>query len=131
MAPPRAMAESLDIHSPVQNQHSGVLSMQFQQIHSSISQGDQRVKVLGLYAYSSNEGGGRIRLTIHRDYYSHQSWAKSERWDGDKWQEVWAIPGEMLKTSNKVTIGNQEFREWHLYADDIDALLQRTREVLE
>lgn len=38
--------------------------------------------------YRVEETGERLRVTIRRDFYEFQSYAKLERWDGEQWQEV-------------------------------------------
>lgn len=35
--------------------------------------------------------GDRLRVVIYSDAYDFQSYARVERWDGEKWQNVWSI----------------------------------------
>ena len=37
------------------------------------------------------EGSHKIRIKIKSDSYKFQSFAKVEKWDGDKWREVHSI----------------------------------------
>lgn len=41
-------------------------------------------------------GTHRLRLTVRRNAYDAQSYAKTQRWDGEKWQDVETLPISLL-----------------------------------
>lgn len=47
-------------------------------------------------AFESGHVLHRLRITIHSNAYTNQSWAKVERWDGTQWHEVVAMSGASL-----------------------------------
>lgn len=43
--------------------------------------------------------GKRLHVEIRKNAYVIQSYGKIELWDGNKWNGVHSVPGELLKTS--------------------------------
>ena len=39
----------------------------------------------------------KVRIKIHSDYLDEQSWAKIEKWDGDRWQALSQIEGFLME----------------------------------
>ena len=45
-----------------------------------------------VYARTLNANGAKFRISVKRDSYDFQSHGKIDRWDGDKWHRVHAVP---------------------------------------
>lgn len=48
-------------------------------------------------------GGSRLRYTVKVDSYAFQSYARVEKWNGDSWHVLHAIPGEQISTRNRIS----------------------------
>jgi hypothetical protein len=46
-------------------------------------------------------GQQRFRVEIKRDAYDFQSWARIERWDGQRWREVHRLPQATMAVLTK------------------------------
>lgn len=74
----------------------------------------------------------RVRLIIHSNAYDFQSWARAERWDGDKWQEVVTIHGAAMTTGKNGSLYVKRDVELgrHLFVVDRQRLVELASEVL-
>ena len=83
--------------------------------------------------------GHKLRIEIRRDGYKFQSWARLERWDGDKWRELATIPYGAMQTPDA-----QYGRRWRIaensgqwleladyFADDRNRMIEQARLILE
>lgn len=62
---------------------------------SIISKDDQNVILTELYRTTELH---RLRVRIRSNSYKFQCFAIVEKWDGDKWQEVWHIEPSSMET---------------------------------
>jgi len=103
----------------------------FNLIHKEISKGNG-VRLVALYedARDSLTKPARFRLTLYRDPYEFQSWGRTERWNGEKWCEVYTLQGELMRTLKDV-IYRQDWQSFAYYSMDVETLLKRTAEVIQ
>jgi hypothetical protein len=96
-------------------------------LSSIVSTQRQGVQLQRIYAI----GEHRIRTTVYVDSYDFQSWAKAERWNGERWYEVATIPyGAMYSTKKASYVKKPDVNE-PLLNVDTQTLLARVKEVLE
>jgi len=68
----------------------------------------------------------KLRVKIHCDNLARQGYARIERWDGTKWQSVYAIKGENMKSKASYVRDCGP----HYFQADHDRLLKAAVEVL-
>jgi hypothetical protein len=96
-------------------------------LSSVLSTQRQGVQLQRVYAI----GEHRIRTTVYVDSYDFQSWAKAERWNGERWYEVATIPyGAMYSATKASYVKKPDVNEPFLNVDT-QTLLTRVKEVLE
>jgi hypothetical protein len=94
---------------------------------STLSKQQQGVQLQRVYAI----GEHKIRTTVYVDSYEFQSYARAERWNGERWYEIATIPyGAMSSTKTVSAYGKGDNNEAALNVDT-QTLLQRVHEVLE
>jgi hypothetical protein len=77
----------------------------------------------------------KIRVTVHVDFYEHQSYGTVERWDGSRWEPMVRVNGESLTQHSRDALllnVKSEFKTMlEMFHDDRQALLELTEQVLE
>ena len=69
-------------------------------ISKAISQGSQSVEYVEILDLPSvyQDQSAKLRIKIKSDSYKFQSFARVEKWDGDKWREVHSIHHGIMLT---------------------------------
>jgi len=89
----------------------------------------------GLCTYVDKHGvEHKLRILIHTDTYLQQAYAKVERWDGTKWNNVVFMDGEELTTPKEIGYRKSQMTRpdyESAYSTDIHVLLKLATEVFE
>lgn len=62
-------------------------------------------------------GGDTFRFRVNVDAYRFQSEGVAWRWDGEAWQRVHRIPGERLRTYDRVSYVDRDVAPGAFYTD--------------
>ena len=89
-------------------------------ISKAISEGSQSVEYVEILDLPSvyQDQSAKLRIKIKSDSYKFQSFARVEKWDGDKWREVHSIHhGSMTTPAGLISRLKGHKDETHFKAD--------------
>lgn len=93
---------------------------------AEISKGGQNARYQEMV---TAENGDRLRVAIKTDTYKFQGYARVERWDGQKWHEVWHLDPLKMQTEDNLAYVPRDLTHYDFKLDR-DRLLHLAAAVL-